>query len=332
VNSDADIQKALDAVVLYRVDSEKGEGKDLAKAYGIRAYPTFVMTNSNGQPIDLWLGYSKGVFIKTLSQATMDPATIDEKKARFENQPDLHSALTLARYSSSNRQFKDAVAYYMQAEVLKADSLSDYTYDIFDNVSDGFAKEVFSYDDLSKAGDAALAAKANDSETRIDVARRMAYAASEGGRSDEVARYLQKGLDLVSNSDDPTLKEKRAELMVDYSLMVKHDTATAMEYKRASMPEDWMEDAGQLNNFAWWCFENQVNLDEAEGLSRKSVELAKPGREKAMNLDTLAEIVNAKGRTREALELSRKSAKEDPSDQYFQKQVERFEKDLSGKQ
>jgi tetratricopeptide (TPR) repeat protein len=331
VNSDDDIQNALDAIVLYRVDAEKGEGKDLAKTYGIRAYPTFIMTSDNGQPIDLWLGYSKGVFIKTLSQATMDLATIDEKKARFENQPDLHSALTLARYSSSNRQFKDAVAYYMQAQVLNTDSSSDYTYDIFDNTSEGFDKQVFSYDDMSKAGDAALAAKANDGEMRIDVARRMAYAASGSGRSDEVARYLQTGLDLVSNSDDPTLKEKRAELMVDYSLMVKHDTATATEYKKASMPENWMEDAGQLNAFAWWCFENKVNLDEAERLSRKSIELAKPGREKAMNLDTLAEIVNAMGKTREALELSKKSAKEDPSDQYFQKQVERFEKDLSGK-
>ena len=120
-------------------------------------------------------------------------------------------------------------------------------------------------------------------------------------------------------------------MMVDFALSVKHDTATAIENKKAAMPENWQKDAGNLNEFAWWCFENKANLTEAEQLSRNSIELAKPGREKADCYDTLAEILFAKGNAREALEMSKKSVAEAPNNKYFPTQVERFEKEVGQK-
>jgi S-methylmethionine-dependent homocysteine/selenocysteine methylase len=87
-----------------------------------------------------------------------------------------------------------------------------------------------------------------------------------------------------------------------------------------------MENAGNLNGFAWWCFENNVNLQEAETLSRKSVKLAEAGREKAMYLDTLAEICNSLGKHREAADLMKSAVAEKPDDDYYQKQLEKFEK------
>jgi len=318
--------------MLYRIDAEKGEGKEIAKEYGVRAYPTFILANSEGKQIDIWLGYSKSQFINTISQATKDLSTIDEKQARFEIKPDLTSALTLARFHSAKEDYKEAVAYYMHAQTFAKEPSADFTYDIFDNAYDGMFKELFTYDEASRAADAALVSKANDPELKIWIARRMATSASDRGHADDVARYLQSGLDLTSSSDGPDMKRTRAQLMVDFSLLVKHDTATAVEYKKTAMPESWTEDPNQLNEFAWWCFEHKVNLPEAERLSRKSIELAKPGREKANNIDTLAEILNARGKTQEALEFSKKAATEDPSNKYFQEQVARFEKELSSNQ
>ena len=52
------------------------------------------------------------------------------------------------------------------------------------------------------------------------------------------------------------------------------DKAKALSLKRRSMPEGWMEQAKQLNAFAWWCFENEVDLEEADTLARKGVDLA----------------------------------------------------------
>ncbi len=333
MNKDAEIQKALEPVILYRLDAEKGEGKDLAKEFAIRAYPTFVMVNKDGQTIDRWLGYSKNSFPGILADAQADLSTIDEKKARFGSAPDLRSSVSLGRYHSAMGLHKEAVGYYLQAQVLKSEPTQDYSYEIFDNSADGARQGLFTYDEVSRAADAALAASSRQKNVwnTIDIANRMAQAASKNNRPNEVAKYLQAGLDATATGDDPELKQAHSELMVDFSMMVKGDTASAVEYKKATMPKDWMTSASSLNALAWWCFENKVNLEEAERLSQKSVELAKPGKEKAMNLDTLAEIKHARGNTYDAIEFSKKAAKEDPASEFYPKQVERFQKALKEK-
>jgi hypothetical protein len=92
------------------------------------------------------------------------------------------------------------------------------------------------------------------------------------------------------------------------------------------MPEGWDENAGDLNTFSWWCFEHKINLDEAEKLARMGAELAEPGGEKAMILDTLAEIVNLKGKPKEAVKVTKLAIKESPGRKFYQEQLTRFEK------
>ena len=43
--------------MLYKIDVEKGEGVELAREYGVRGYPTFLMISPEGGTIDRWLGY-----------------------------------------------------------------------------------------------------------------------------------------------------------------------------------------------------------------------------------------------------------------------------------
>jgi thioredoxin-like negative regulator of GroEL len=326
VSSNAEIQKALEPIILYRVDSEKGAGKDLAKEFNIRAYPTFILVNKDGQMLDIWLGYEKASFIKTLTDAGADLSTIDEKRVRYASKPDLHSAVTLGRYSASTGEYKEAVAYYQQAQTLKSDSGSGYLYDVFENTAEGAKKNIFTYDDVAKAADAIMNMPQRDVWDVIQVGNEMIGIAKNLNKPDDVAKYIQAGLDATSVSDDPDIKNMHSALMVEFALSIKHDTTTAVEYKKAAMSEGWQQDAGKLNEFAWWCFENKTNLTEAEQLARKSIELAKPGREKADCYDTLAEIVNAKGNPKEALDLSRKAVAEVPANKYFPTQVERFEK------
>jgi tetratricopeptide (TPR) repeat protein len=325
VNSNAEIQKSLDPVLLYRVDAEKGAGRDLAKEYKIKAYPTFILVNKDGQVIDLWLGYSKDFFIKTLADSRIDLSTIAEKQARYEKLPDLQSAVVLGRYSSSMGEYKEAVAYYSRANVLSSQSYG-YLAEIFDNTANGAAKNIFTYDDVTKAADAIINLPHADVGSVIQVSEKMIGLAKANNKPQDLAKYIQTGLDATATSDDPDIKKFHSELMVEFALSVKGDTTTAVEYKRAAMPDKWQDDPDNLNEFAWWCFENKTNLVEAEKLARKSIELAKPGRAKANSYDTLAEIVNAKGNPKEALELSQKSVAEDPSNKYFQTQVERFGK------
>ncbi len=331
MNENTEIQNALDPVILYRVDAEKGDGKELAKEFKIRAYPTFIMVNKDGQMIDIWLGYDKGYFTRTLADARADLSTIDEKKARYLEKPDMHSTIVLGRYSSALRQHKDAVAYYQQAQMIKTDPGADYSFDIFENTADGIGQKDFTYDDAAKAADVMLATQKNDTWGIINVSDRMIAMAKEIGKQQDVAKYIQAGLDATATTDNPDLKRMHTGLMVQFALDIKGDTASALEYKKSSMKEDWQNDSNGLNEFAWWCFENKTNLKEAEKLSEKSIKLAKPGRGKANNLDTLAEIKYALGKKKEAVELEKKAVQEDPKNSEFPLKVERFQKALEKK-
>ena len=86
--------------------------------------------------------------------------------------------------------------------------------------------------------------------------------------------------------------------------------------------KDWKQVANMLNNFAWWCFENKFNLEEAEEHARAGVEIAKAGNQKANILDTVAEICNLRGDCGDAVTLIRMAVAEDPENEYFQKHLD----------
>src|SRR5438093_374524 len=90
------------------------------------------------------------------------------------------------------------------------------------------------------------------------------------------------------------------------------------------MPAGWEANAAQLNEFAWWCYKHQLNLEEGERLARKGAELAKPGAERAGVLDTAAEICNLMGNCDDAVSLAEQAVKEDPQDEHYVRQVKRF--------
>jgi tetratricopeptide (TPR) repeat protein len=325
VNSDKDIQKAVDGIVLFRLNSEKGEGKTLAKEFTVKYLPTFAMVDVSGARIDRWLGYSKSEFLGNLAAATSDMATVDDKLARFQAKPDAKTAAALGRYSAGMVQYKDAVTYYTKAEELKSDSTVDYTFDIFQNISEGVGSKDFTYDDARNAANAYMALPTKTNQQTNNIYGIMIQLAKSNNQQEDLAKYLQDGLDFTAKSDDSDMKKEHADLMVDYAIYVKKDTAAAVVYKKATMPDGWTTDSGNLNEFAWWCFTIKANLGEAEQLARKAVELAKPGKGRSNIYDTLAEIVNAEGNPKEAAELSKKSAADDPDNKYFPKQVTRFE-------
>ena len=329
MDSDDDVKTAMEDVFLYQLDAEKGEGKELAKEFNVKAYPSFILTNSDGETLDRWVGYEKNFFIETMDVALDDLSTIKEKLARFDSEPSVRDASALGRYSNAVGEYKDAVMYFTIAQTMNDDPSRDHTYYIFENTSRGLEGEHFTFDDVIKAADNVMNSKIANPRIKVVTARRMTSLAKRQERLDIVAPYIEAGLKMVSGSDEPDAKEAYNELMVEKALYITNDKDKAVKYKKATMPEGWMDDAGKLNSFCWWCFENLVNLKEAEKLSRKSVELAEAGRQKAMNLDTLAEICNALDNCHEAVDLIKMAMAENPESEYYPKQLERFEKILA---
>ncbi len=95
--------------VNIKIDMEKGEGIEIAKKYSVRAYPTFLILDAQGNEVNRILGSAEAdVFIEKVKKA-LDPSTSPvAKKALYE----------------SNKNFANAIAYleaannaYMKAEV-----------------------------------------------------------------------------------------------------------------------------------------------------------------------------------------------------------------------
>ena len=138
------------------------------------------------------------------------------------------------------------------------------------------------------------------------------------------APYLEPALESSESLTDERAKRMRSDLEISGALLVKGDRDLAVAMKKTSMPAQWEASAGDVNKFAWWCFENQVNLEEAERLARKGADLAKPGEEKAEILDTAAEICNLLGNCDDAVSLAERAAKEDPKEEHYARQLKRF--------
>jgi thiol-disulfide isomerase/thioredoxin len=324
----AELKDALGQVVFTSIDAEKGEGVELAETYEIHGYPTYVLMTASGEVIDRWSGYGDPEgFVETLGGALADPTTLDEKAKRFERAPTASDAKVLGRIAESKSDYTGALDYYRRAA--KLDPSDDLSTHIFWSSYYEYTRgKTLTAEDLKAAADAVLASENANAPVVVNLAMTMNRVATKEHNPELRTPYLEAAVEALDKDESiPPPVQKEVELLA--ALHLERDEAVAVQLKKETMPEGWMEDAGQLNGFAWWCFENQLNLEEAEKLGRRGVELASPGREKAMVLDTVAEICNLRGDCRDAVTLIELALQEDSENDYYQKQLERFQKLLA---
>jgi len=321
----ADLSSLLQNFLLYKIDAEKGEGVDLAKTYEIHGYPTYVVMNQDGNTIYRWAGYEKNDFMTRAQGILADPTTIDEKQARFEKAPSAGDAAALASYHDSRDEHEMAIDYYRKANELNQDPGTDYLVPIFYATFQGVRREALEFSQLTEAADAVMTSPKTSDEDLLTVAQLVVSMAGKAGQPDATVKYIQTAVERTSGASDPDVVEARKDLLPAYALLVEKDSGKALQYKRESMPQGWMENPRGLNAFAWWCFENKINLPEARELAEKGVELSDPGGEKAMILDTLAEICNELGDCGEAVHTAQSALQEAPNNAYYKKQLERFQ-------
>jgi len=318
-------------VTYHHLDAEKGEGIELAKVFGVQVFPTFILTNSRGATLDRWVGYANpGDFITTLAEATTDPIPVGARQVRFAESPTTADAVRLARIRAAESKLQEAVELYARAEALDPAVDGKYAFATFELYAQGYFKgDVFGADAVQTAATAAIDAPDVTPSQQLTLASTMSGVGQRAKDAKLAVPFLKAAVAGTTNSTDPKIIERRRALLVDHALMVESSPTKALVYKREAMPAGWMENSENLNEFAWWCFENNVNLDEAETLARKGVEVASSGREKAMVLDTAAEICNLRGSCKDAVALIELAMKEDPKSEYYPKQLERFRKELA---
>ena len=320
----------LEDMVFLSLDAEKGEGLELAKVYSVVNYPTYLVCDATGATIDRWLGYEDSEsFIQLATQSLEDPTPVATTEALFAAEPTAERAEYLADYRMTRGEYAEAITLYQRSAELAGNEVSTCAFQIFDAHARGHRKEIFSTAEVTKAADAVFESESAGTLDRLTVGYEMIAVARRDGNMDLAVPYLKSGMEAAAGSEDEDVVALRDHLGVDHAILVQKDPEAALALKRNRMSEGWMKNPQALNNFAWWCFENKVNLEEAEKLARLGVELAEPGPDKAMILDTAAEICLARGGCQDAVALAERAVEEDPGKKYYVEQLGRFRQALA---
>ncbi len=311
----------LPKVVLLKNDCEKGDGIALAKTYEVRMYPTFALVNAAGAVTDRWAGYEGAEpFMKTVDGALADRRTIAEKKEAFAKAPSLPLSLSLASYSEATGANGDAVTYYREAMKLDPQLVPELRTKSFLAMFYGLRAKQFTPDDVVAAGQEIIADPAATPDDHLMVASIVKRVAPP----ETYIPVLQDALDATATATDPDVLAGRQELEIDAALLIKKDPEKALRLKRAAMPAGWQDDPSQLNDFAWWCCENDLNHAEAFDLAMKGAKLATANGDKANLLDTAAEIAFLRGDVAKAIELEEQAVQLMPDRKNFQQTLEKF--------
>jgi len=320
------VKQALEKVVLFSTNThDGGAGEKLGESYQVHGLPHFVLTDSSGAALDRWVGFrDASSWLKTFQQATLDFSTIESKEAKFKEAPTEMLASSLGRIHASLGETKESVDMYKEAARLGGGPKPEYAMAIFSNMVHGMPTGAFTIDEVRSSADAVMSMNDVDPVDRLRVARSMADIATDKKDPSLLAPYLEPALKASEGLTEERAKSLRSDVEIAGALLVKRDEKLALSLKRKSMPAGWENRPSDLNEFAWWCFESHVNLEEAETLARKGISLAQPGEERAQILDTAAEICNLLGNCDDAVSLAEQAAKEDPKDEHYAKQLKRF--------
>jgi len=312
------------------VNGKKGDGPAKVEEFKVPGYPTFVVLRADGATLERWIGYGEAKdFVAKLDGALKDPTSIDEKRVRYAASPTWSDAEKLGAYHESCDEYIVAARYYREAQAKATAGNRDLRFSIFEVVASGCREDQFAIEDVKQAANAALAYEGRTTDEVISIARMTTSVGRKKQDRDIMIPYLELAMQVTDGATDEKLVKARRNLRADHALFVTKDAEKAVAFKKESMTPDWMENSDGLNSFAWWCFENRVNLEEADALARKGATLASDGPAKAAVLDTAAEICNARGNCKDAIVLIEQAIQADPNNEYYVKQLNRFRKILS---
>jgi hypothetical protein len=193
------------------------------------------------------------------------------------------------------------------------------------SIACGSLKSEYSFEEVKQAADEVVRSKNEQKWQVYDAYQRMVTLALDNNRKELVSGYIKGGLEATSDTSNPDMANANDQLLATKMLFIDGDTAKAISYKKASMPEGWINQATQLNEFAQWCLGAKVNLSEAATITEKAITLAHPGKEKASYYDTLADICHEEGDNVSAVDYTKKAVAEEPDDEDYTIQLNCYE-------
>ena len=294
--------------VSAKIDMEKGEGIEIAKKYAVRAYPTYIFVNGDGELVHRGLGGMPADKFIDVAKAAKDPErqyfTMKKRFEQGENNADFLMKMSYAAQDVQEAELanKASDAYLAtqkdwntkenRAFVMRfASCIENKTFSfILKNQAD-FEKEV---------GKSEVENLLNTIPV-MDVFRKFFNRSTQTLDIEKAKEYLNKYL--PANLADKTISYATLR-----QYQIKQDVPNILTQAIAHFDKYPTEDAATLNEFAWTFYENSTDrsqLEKALQWSLKSVQLVDSY---AFN-DTAAALYFQMGEKKKAKEFAEKAIK-----------------------
>jgi len=327
------MKEALKSVIHMPVNVREGEGFDLSDKYRVgMTYPVFILTNSDGDVIRRWVGFnSANHFVGMLRMGLNDLTTIDERVNNFEQNPETNNALFLAGYYADTKEYLKAVNYYRRAQKLGGNTVIDYEYKIFQNMASAAWEYEIPFKDILPSADVLLRPDYKKPESVIKMARIISRVARKLDKTEYLKKYIDAGKKLTGPKSDDKSRRYFQEFEMDYALHVEHDTTKALNLKKSSLGQGWETSPDKFYDFADWCLQRKINLTEARKYALQATKYAPEGAFKGRVIKTTAEIYDALGDSKTAIDLMEAAMEQDPGNSYYESLWNDFRKKLQGR-
>ncbi len=300
-----------------KIDMEKGEGVELAKKYNVKAFPTYLFVDGNGEVVHRTLGYvEENDFIQFAKDAGDPNKRLGALKQKFENgekDPEfLKNLAGLTMYNDAEFSARVMERYFNGKSELGREDIQMLLSATQSTESPLYKTFLAKKAEITKV----LPLErydAFDKNIKVNTAIRKAYNPdtkkwNDGAFMTEAQKFLTK-----EEAEKIPKRAKASRALKDKDIAT-YEKLTIELYKdpSASSSED-------LNSIAWNFFENVTNkasLEKAVTWAQESVKKS----ENYANTDTLANLYNKIGDKKNArlwaeksIELAKKSG-EDYSD------------------
>ncbi|SIQ45936.1 Thioredoxin [Chryseobacterium sp. RU37D] len=308
-----------------KIDMEKGEGIDIAKKYNVKAFPTYLFVDGNGELVHRTLGYvEEKDFIQFAKDAGDPSKRLTALKQKFENgekDPEfLKNLASLTIYSDSEFAEKVLDRYFSAKTELDREDVQ-MLLSVIKNTSSPLYKTF-----QSKKAEITKILPAEkydgfDKNIKINSIFEKSYNANtkiwnDGYFMTEAQKFLTK------DEAEKILKKIKAGRALKDKDLPTYEKLTLELYKDTSALS-----SEELNSIAWNFFENvstKSSLEKAITWAQESVKK----NENYANTDTLANLYNKTGNKKNAkiwaeksIELAKKSGEDTTDTEKLLKQL-----------
>lgn len=283
-----------------QMDMEKGIGRELAKKYEVRAYPTLLFLDEEGNVVHRSIGYQTAEQLVELGEAASDPdrqlASLDARYKKGDRDAEFLYNYTKARYEVMDGSYKEVAEEYMKTQT---DWTTPGNQEFILVFADGVNSKLFQYMMNHRQ---AFVNQFGEELVSRKIQQAIYSEISTPGNSlklEDVQAIYSK-----TYQNEPEIAEQLfAEFKINYYQMAG-DMDKFADATIAYLDKYEADDATQLNNYAWAFYENvtdKAKLKKAVEWAEKSVELDK----QYFNMDTLAALYFKAGQKKKALKTAK---------------------------